>query len=155
MPWTRNERGALAGLKTTSYAENVVALARARARGGLLPCVTGARLIVRGLHAEVQLHPAHPLEHPLLEQRAETKNATLLVLSANRGFCGGFNGNVSRAASVGTNPAPTPATGVRMEFDHHGNRNPMTNPRAPATSTPSASPATIGKPRCCTLSAEA
>ncbi|MEU3187446.1 aminodeoxychorismate lyase [Streptomyces sp. NPDC006923] len=33
VPWTRNERGALAGLKTTSYAENVVALARAHERG--------------------------------------------------------------------------------------------------------------------------
>ncbi|MFJ4714701.1 aminotransferase class IV [Streptomyces sp. NPDC088785] len=33
VPWTRNERGALAGLKTTSYAENVVALARARELG--------------------------------------------------------------------------------------------------------------------------
>lgn len=33
VPWTRNERGALAGLKTTSYAENVRALARARAEG--------------------------------------------------------------------------------------------------------------------------
>jgi branched-chain amino acid aminotransferase len=33
VPWPRNERGALAGLKTTSYAENVVALAHARARG--------------------------------------------------------------------------------------------------------------------------
>ncbi|WP_327715937.1 aminodeoxychorismate lyase [Streptomyces sp. NBC_00490] len=33
VPWTRNERGALAGLKTTSYAENVVALARAREHG--------------------------------------------------------------------------------------------------------------------------
>ncbi|MBA0050769.1 aminodeoxychorismate lyase [Streptomyces sp. AJS327] len=33
VPWTRNERGALTGLKTTSYAENVVALARARQRG--------------------------------------------------------------------------------------------------------------------------
>lgn len=30
VPWRRNERGALTGLKTTSYAENVVALARAR-----------------------------------------------------------------------------------------------------------------------------
>lgn len=30
VPWTRNERGALAGLKSTSYAENVIALARAR-----------------------------------------------------------------------------------------------------------------------------
>jgi len=33
VPWTRNERSAVAGLKTTSYAENVVALARAKAQG--------------------------------------------------------------------------------------------------------------------------
>ncbi|MEU5975489.1 aminodeoxychorismate lyase [Streptomyces sp. NPDC047315] len=33
VPWVRNERGALTGLKTTSYAENVVALARAAERG--------------------------------------------------------------------------------------------------------------------------
>ena len=33
VPWTRNERSAVAGLKTTSYAENVVALAYARQRG--------------------------------------------------------------------------------------------------------------------------
>jgi branched-chain amino acid aminotransferase len=32
-PWPRNERGPLAGLKTTSYAENVVLLAWARERG--------------------------------------------------------------------------------------------------------------------------
>jgi branched-chain amino acid aminotransferase len=34
VPWPRNERGALAGLKTTSYAENVIALAHAAERGG-------------------------------------------------------------------------------------------------------------------------
>ena len=34
VPWTRNERSATAGLKTTSYAENVVALAYAKDRGG-------------------------------------------------------------------------------------------------------------------------
>ena len=33
VPWPRNERGALAGLKTTSYAENVLALAYAQERG--------------------------------------------------------------------------------------------------------------------------
>ena len=33
VPWPRNERGVLAGLKTTSYAENVVALAYAEERG--------------------------------------------------------------------------------------------------------------------------
>lgn len=35
VPWTRNERSATAGLKTTSYAENVVALAYAKERGGV------------------------------------------------------------------------------------------------------------------------
>jgi len=33
VPWVRNERSAVAGLKTTSYAENVVALAEAHRRG--------------------------------------------------------------------------------------------------------------------------
>lgn len=33
VPWPRNERGPLAGLKTTSYADNVVALAEARRHG--------------------------------------------------------------------------------------------------------------------------
>lgn len=33
-PWPRNERGALAGAKTVSYAENAVALAYARRAGG-------------------------------------------------------------------------------------------------------------------------
>lgn len=34
VPWRRNEHSAIAGLKTTSYAENVVALAYAHERGG-------------------------------------------------------------------------------------------------------------------------
>ncbi len=34
VPWPRNERGALAGLKTTSYGENVLALAYAAEHGG-------------------------------------------------------------------------------------------------------------------------
>ncbi|MBV2364107.1 aminotransferase class IV [Streptomonospora nanhaiensis] len=33
VPWTRNENGALTGMKTTSYAENVVALDYAKQRG--------------------------------------------------------------------------------------------------------------------------
>lgn len=34
--------------------------------------------------------------HPLLEEHAEQKSGALLVLTANRGLCGGYNGNVIR-----------------------------------------------------------
>lgn len=37
------------------------------------------------------------VSHPLLEKREKIQNATLLVLTANRGLCGGFNGNLIRA----------------------------------------------------------
>lgn len=37
------------------------------------------------------------VSHPLLDKRDKTENATLLVLTANRGLCGGFNGNLIRA----------------------------------------------------------
>jgi len=45
VPWPRNERSAVAGLKTTSYAENVVALAEARKAGAteaILPNLAGS-----------------------------------------------------------------------------------------------------------------
>ena len=37
------------------------------------------------------------VSHPLLEKRETVRNVTLLVLTANRGLCGGFNGNLQRA----------------------------------------------------------
>jgi F-type H+-transporting ATPase subunit gamma len=38
------------------------------------------------------------VKHPLLEPRDETKTAVLLVLTGNRGLCGGYNGSVLRQA---------------------------------------------------------
>jgi F-type H+-transporting ATPase subunit gamma len=38
--------------------------------------------------------------HPLLEKHDEVKNAVLLVLSSNRGLCGGYNASIIRAASA-------------------------------------------------------
>src|SRR5207249_11432990 len=37
------------------------------------------------------------VKHPLLESREVTQRAVLLVLTANRGLCGGYNSNVQRA----------------------------------------------------------
>ena len=65
VPWPRNERGALAGLKTTSYAENVVALAYAagarRDRGGLRQ---PGRAPVRGHRLERLLRRRRRAAHP-------------------------------------------------------------------------------------------
>ena len=37
--------------------------------------------------------------HPLLEDRPKQKNVTLLVLTANRGMCGGYNSGILRLAN--------------------------------------------------------
>src|SRR5207247_1696896 len=38
------------------------------------------------------------VSHPLLEAHEITSNGILLVLTSNRGLCGGYNGSVFRAA---------------------------------------------------------
>jgi len=40
------------------------------------------------------------VSHPLLEQRDETHRAGLLILTSNKGYCGGFNGNLLRAGTA-------------------------------------------------------
>jgi len=40
------------------------------------------------------------VSHPLLEARPEVKTAKLLVLTGNRGLCGGYNSNIIRAATA-------------------------------------------------------
>ena len=41
---------------------------------------------------------AGEVSHPLLEKRAEVKKSLLLVICANRGLCGGYNGSIIRMA---------------------------------------------------------
>ena len=55
------------------------------------------------------------VSHPLLEQREETKTATLLVLTANRGLCGGYNGSVFRAAIARYEELKGTGAAIRIE----------------------------------------
>ena len=55
------------------------------------------------------------VSHPLLEARPETKHATLLVLTANRGLCGGYNSSVFRAANLRLAELHTAAPHVTLE----------------------------------------
>ena len=43
---------------------------------------------------------ATDIKHPLLEIRETVKNVRLLVISANRGLCGGYNASVNREANA-------------------------------------------------------
>ncbi|GIG39768.1 aminotransferase class IV [Cellulomonas phragmiteti] len=71
VPWVRNERSPLAGLKTTSYGENVVALARARERGAdeALLADTRGRLC-EGTGSNVFVETGGELVTPALETGA-------------------------------------------------------------------------------------
>jgi F-type H+-transporting ATPase subunit gamma len=44
-------------------------------------------------------HSGAEIVHPLLEERKSHENATLVVLTANRGMCAGYNGNVIRGGN--------------------------------------------------------
>jgi F-type H+-transporting ATPase subunit gamma len=55
-------------------------------------------------------------KHPLLAGRSETKTAKLLVLTANRGLCGGYNGNVIRAAAERWNELQTTVPKTTLEI---------------------------------------
>ena len=70
VPWPRNERGALAGLKTTSYGENVRALAYAEERGAteaVFPNLAGQPL--RGHGHQRLLRRRRGAAHPHARER--------------------------------------------------------------------------------------
>src|SRR3954466_14912603 len=63
---------------------------------------------------------ATEIKHPLLEKRPEVKNTVLLVLSSNRGLCGGYNGSILRAATERLREVQS--AGVRLHLELSGKR---------------------------------
>ena len=55
------------------------------------------------------------VSHPLLEQREEPQRGLLLVLTSNRGLCGGYNGNVLRASTQRRSELMESIPDVRLE----------------------------------------
>jgi F-type H+-transporting ATPase subunit gamma len=55
------------------------------------------------------------VSHPLLEAHETTASATLLVLTANRGLCGGYNGSIIRAAIPRINELKGQGIKTRLE----------------------------------------
>lgn len=61
-------------------------------------------------------HSGLEVTHPLLVPRPETKRAVLLVLSANRGLCAGYNGNIVRMAAARFHELQNTVPEVRVEM---------------------------------------
>jgi F-type H+-transporting ATPase subunit gamma len=59
---------------------------------GARPYTEGIMQLVRELAGDVEL------DHPLLQESAESKQSVLIVITSNRGLCGGYNGGLVRAA---------------------------------------------------------
>ncbi|MGD9128454.1 MAG: ATP synthase F1 subunit gamma [Planctomycetia bacterium] len=60
-------------------------------------------------------HSGTEIVHPLLDEREATDHATLVVLTANRGMCAGYNGNVIRAGNERLTELKGEYESVRLE----------------------------------------
>jgi F-type H+-transporting ATPase subunit gamma len=63
---------------------------------------------------------ATDVKHPLLEKHEPVKNTLLLVLTSNRGLCGGYNGAILRESSACIRQAR--AEGVTLHLELSGKR---------------------------------
>jgi F-type H+-transporting ATPase subunit gamma len=60
------------------------------------------------------------VKHPLLQKREEVKNRLLLVITSNRGLCGGYNAGILREAA--SRIRATSAEGVTLHLELSGKR---------------------------------
>lgn len=82
--------------KITRAQELIAASKITRAQARQASSVPYARQVTRAVSA-LLTHNAH-LDHPLLDQRPDASRAAILLVTSDRGFCGGYNSNVLRAA---------------------------------------------------------
>jgi F-type H+-transporting ATPase subunit gamma len=59
---------------------------------------------------------ATTVRHPLLEKREKVKNSLLLVLTSNRGLCGGYNSSILREAMRRVRQTQQEGVGLKLEL---------------------------------------
>lgn len=100
MPTTREivkRRRSVATIRKITKTMEMIATAKFRKA---LNRAVGSQLYTEKIAALVSLFPAGSGEsvHPLLEKNTESNRVVLLVLTSNRGLCGGYNANIIRMA---------------------------------------------------------
>ena len=88
-------RKAIRNIRKITRTMELIATARFKKAMDRAAAATAYTRRITGLVADLA-HAGLAVSHPLLEERPETKAATLLVITGNRGLCGGYNSNVQR-----------------------------------------------------------
>jgi F-type H+-transporting ATPase subunit gamma len=112
-------RKAVGNIRKITRTMELIATARFRKALGR---ATGARAYTRTI-AELAANLGAAVEnvtHPLLEKRPDAKNRLLLVITANRGLCGGYNAAILRAATARIRQ--TTAEGAILHLEVSGKR---------------------------------
>jgi F-type H+-transporting ATPase subunit gamma len=67
------------------------------------------------LAADLSMY-ATGVKHPLLEKRDKVENTILLVITSNRGLCGGYNGGIIREAFAAANRIRAEGSALHLEI---------------------------------------
>ncbi len=89
-------RGVQAIAKITRAQELIAASRIIKAQQRVRDAGPYAREITQAIEAVVS--KSAQIDHPLIREPASTERAALLILTSDRGFCGGYNANVLREA---------------------------------------------------------
>ena len=92
-----NRRKAIRNIRKITRTMELIATARFKKAMDRASAATAYTKRITQLVADLA-NSGLKVSHPLLEARPVVEDATLLILTANRGLCGGYNGSVVRLA---------------------------------------------------------
>ncbi len=93
----RQRAGTVRSIAKITRAQELIASSRiVKAQQRVRASAPYSRQITRAISALVSSHVG--ISHPLLTERTDTNRAAVLLITSDRGFCGGYNSNVIREA---------------------------------------------------------
>ena len=107
-------RGSIRNIRKITRTMELIANARFKKAMDRATSATAYTRRITQLVADLA-HSGLDVHHPLLEDRPDPQRVVLLVLTANRGMCGGFNSGVLRLAFETLPPLTREVPAVRTE----------------------------------------
>ena len=124
MPSLQSLRRKIAAFKNTqkiTKAMKMVAAAKLKRSQDRILAARPYALKMRGCSSATSSRRVNRSSHPLLQKR-EAKKVEVLVVTSDRGLCGGFNGNIVRKSAEFVRECE--ARGLTGQFEHRGAQRP-------------------------------